>query len=78
METMNSTPCPFCEWYRKLKSIDEYYVGGQDGRSGKTEVQYGAALVHKLYYNGRYCGRSTYESEPLHYCPTCGIKLKKE
>ncbi len=74
----NATPCPFCEWYQRLKSWDEYYENGTDGRSGVTEFKYGAALVHETYYNGIPCGRSVYDTEPLCYCPTCGIKLKKE
>ena len=43
----NATPCPFCEWYHKLKDMDEYYSNNLDGRSGVTEARYGAALVHK-------------------------------
>ena len=48
----NATPCPFCEWYHKLKDMDEYYSNNRDGRSGVTEARDGAALVHKTFYNG--------------------------
>lgn len=75
MENTDSTSCPFCEWYRKLKNWDEYYENGRDGRGGVTEFRYGAALVHETYYDGIYCGCSTYKPEPLNYCPTCGTKL---
>ena len=71
----NATPCPFCEWYHKLKDMDEYYSNNRDGRSGVTEARYGAALVHKTFYNGYYCGRTSYDFEPLNYCPTCGTRL---
>ncbi len=75
MEHTDSSSCPFCEWYNKLKCRDKYYEDGRDGRSCVTEFKYGAALVHETYYNGIYSGRSVYNPEPLNYCPTCGTKL---
>ncbi len=78
MENIDSMPCPFCKWYRKMKSLDEYHAGNRDGGRGTTEVKYLAALVQERYYNGCYCGRATNYPEPLNYCPTCGIKLKPQ
>ena len=78
METMDAAPCSFCEWYHKLKELEEYYIGKRDDRPGVTEVRYGAVLVHQTFYDGQYCGRSAYEVEPLNYCPTCGIKLENK
>lgn len=50
MEYIDSSYCPFCEWYNALKSRDKYYEDGRDGRSCVTEFKYGAALVHETYY----------------------------
>ena len=52
MEYIDSSFCPFCEWYNALKSRDKYYEDGRDGRSCVTEFKYGAALVHETYYDG--------------------------
>lgn len=58
--------------------MDDYYINNRDGRNGKTECRYGAALVREMYYNGRYEGSATYYTEPLNYCPVCGVKIGKE
>ena len=71
MEYIDSSYCPFCEWYNALKSRDKYYEDGRDGRSCVTEFKYGAALVHEI------SGCTTYDPQPLSYCPTCGKKLNK-
>jgi|GEM_PF-1027810 len=70
--------CPFCKWLNEMKNRDEYYINNKDGRTGQTECKYGIALVHDTYYNGWHCGHSTYDTEPLNYCPVCGIKIKEE
>lgn len=44
MEYIDSSYCPFCEWYNALKSRDKYYEDGRDGRSCVTEFKYGAAF----------------------------------
>lgn len=77
MEYIDSSFCPFCEWYNALKSRDKYYEDGRDGRSGVTEFKYGAALVHETYYDGMFSSCTTYDPDPLNYCPTCGTKLNK-
>ena len=77
MEYIDSSYCPFCEWYNALKSRDKYYEDGRDGRSCVTEFKYGAALVHETYYDGMFSGCTTYDPQPLSYCPTCGKKLIK-
>ena len=77
MEYIDSSFCPFCEWYNALKSRDKYYEDGRDGRSCVTEFKYGAALVHETYYDGMFSGCTTYDPHPLCYCPTCGKKLNK-
>ena len=75
---MEVKPCPFCAWLSELKLRDEFYIKKSDGRPGETECKYGITLVHETYYNGSYCGRSTYDTEPLNYCPVCGIKIGKD
>lgn len=77
MEYIDSSFCPFCEWYNALKSRDKYYEDGRDGRSCVTEFKYGAALVHETYYDGMFSSCTTYDPDPLNYCPTCGTKLNK-
>lgn len=77
MEYIDSSYCPFCEWYNALKSRDKYYEDGRDGRSCVTEFKYGAALVHETYYDGMFSSCTTYDPDPLNYCPTCGTKLNK-
>ena len=77
MEYIDSSYCPFCEWYNALKSRDKYYEDGRDGRSCVTEFKYGAALVHETYYDGMFSGCTTYAPHPTNYCPTCGKKLNK-
>ena len=62
MEYIDSSYCPFCEWYNALKSRDKYYEDGRDGRSCVTEFKSGC---------------TTYDPQPLSYCPTCGKKLNK-
>ena len=47
MEYIDSSYCPFCEWYNALKSRDKYYEDGRDGRSCVTEFKYGAAWYTK-------------------------------
>ena len=78
MENISQESCPFCKQLSEIKLRDEYYTEEHDGRGGKTECQYSAALVHEIYYNGHYEGRTTYYSEPLNYCPVCGVKIGKE
>jgi len=73
-----STQCPFCMWLNEVKLRDEYSAKESEGRPGKTEHKYGAALVHETYYDGSHCGRSTYNTEQLNYCPVCGIKIEEE
>ena len=53
MEYIDSSFCPFCEWYNALKSRDKYYEDGRDGRSCVTEFKYGAALVHESVFQGQ-------------------------
>jgi len=64
--------CPFCVFLGEIKLRDELH--SKDGYENK----YCAALVHESYYNGSYCGRSTYNPEPLNYCSVCGIKIETE
>ena len=44
MEYIDSSYCPFCEWYNALKSRDKYYEDGRDGRSCVTEFK--LSLIH--------------------------------
>lgn len=78
MENTTKEPCPFCKQLNDLRDIEDYHANKPDGRSGKTECHYGAALVHEIYYDGHYTGRTTYYTEPLNYCPVCGVKIGKE
>lgn len=78
MKDNSQTECPFCRQLNELLLMDDYYINNRDGRGGKTECKYGAALVHEIYYNGHYEGRTTYYTEPLNFCPVCGNKIGKE
>lgn len=78
MDNIPQESCPFCKRLNELRLMDDYCINNRDGRSGKTECRYGAALVHETYYNGHYEGRTTYYTEPLNYCPVCGVKIGKE
>ena len=60
-------PCPFCK---------TYYHANNSSRSGKTKTKYLAALVQETYYNGKFCGTSSYQPEALNYCPNCGAEMK--
>ena len=78
MKDTDSNLCSFCTWLNELKDRVEYYSKPTKGKPGKTECKYGVALVHETYYNGSQCGRTTYNTEQLNYCPVCGIKLEGE
>jgi hypothetical protein len=78
MKDVDAKQCSFCKQFKEMILRDEYYINNRDGRTGKTECEYSVALVHEIYYNGSYCGRSTYNTEPLNYCPVCGIKLEAD
>lgn len=77
MNDTDKNSCPFCKRLREIQQMDNYCIEKRDGWTGETQVIYGAALVHDIYYNGFYCGRTTYDMEPLHYCPTCGVKIQR-
>lgn len=78
MKDNSQTACPFCKQLNELLLMDDYYINKRDARGGKTEFKYGVALVHETFYNGHYEGRTTYDAEPLNFCPACGNKIGKE
>lgn len=78
MDDTNIQSCTFCKHLNEVKQTDDYHIKNNKGRSGKTECHYRVSLVHETYYNGYYCGRVTYDTEPLNFCPVCGIKIEKE
>lgn len=63
---------------RRRIFLHDCYINNRDGRGGKSECKYGVALVHEIYYNGCYEGRTTYYADPLNFCPVCGNKIGKE
>ena len=77
MENTDTKPCPFCEHLKEMKLSDAYYIEKRDGRTGETKCEYKAALVHETYYNGSFCGCTTYNAESLNYCPVCGNKIEE-
>ena len=77
MEYIDSSFCPFCEWYNALKSRDKYYEDGRDGRSCVTEFKYGAALVHETYYDGMFSGCTTYDPQPAQLLPDLWEKVEQ-
>lgn len=63
--------CEFCELVESLKREDER-------RNNGLTHEYRSALISIPYYDGEYCGRTTYGSKPLNYCPVCGKKMEDE
>ena len=64
-------PCPFCERFNKLKSIDEA------NKSDEYNIEYSAALNHKTFYEKQRIGKVTYGGYALNHCPTCGKALRR-
>lgn len=74
---LEETHCRFCKILSELRDVDEYYSQKREGRSGETKSEYSVAIVHETYYDGYYCGRSTYDAGLIRFCPGCGRKMEK-
>ena len=70
----NTENCPFCEEMSRMKRLDEA-LAESDTRFGKTVIKYRVALVHELYYNGFFNGRTIGQSVELKCCPVCGVDI---
>lgn len=68
-KTSDKKECDFCNRLKKMKEIFD-----ENKKEGYSD-DYKAALEHESYYNGEYCGGSTFHGFDLNYCPCCGEKL---